>query len=85
MSGTVTRTEETGVEEDQRKFRLKLRSQREKKVNWEEGTVDNEELGRKKSKCCCVYKKPRAFGESSSSEDEDESCKDCIGHIKPKK
>ncbi|KAF8564962.1 hypothetical protein P879_07076 [Paragonimus westermani] len=36
-------------------------------IRWQEGTVDNEFLGRKKSKCCCIYKKPRRWDESSSS------------------
>nr|CAG4651811.1 EOG090X05UC [Triops cancriformis] len=45
----------------------------EKKVGWSTETVDNENLGRKKSKCCCIYKKPHKFDEVSSSEDEDES------------
>ena len=38
--------------------------------------VDNEHLGRKKSKCCCIYVKPRAFDESDS---EDESDKVFLG------
>ena len=40
--------------------------------------MDNEHLNRKKSKCCCVYRKPKPFGESSS--DEEDECKACIGH-----
>lgn len=28
---------------------------RERRVHWEEGTVDNENLGRKKSNVCCVF------------------------------
>jgi protein phosphatase 1 regulatory subunit 11 len=44
-----------------------------KRVEWSSDTIDNEHLGRHSSKCCCVYEKPRAFGESSSeSEKEDE-------------
>ncbi|CDJ37086.1 hypothetical protein, conserved [Eimeria tenella] len=38
-----------------------------KQVAWVEGTLDNEDLGRKSSKVCCIYHKPVAFGESSSS------------------
>ncbi|KAL8446543.1 hypothetical protein Emed_004997 [Eimeria media] len=37
-----------------------------KQVSWEEGTLDNENLGKKSSKVCCIYHKPRAFAESSS-------------------
>ncbi|SOV04225.1 related to YPI1 - inhibitor of the type I protein phosphatase Glc7p [Ustilago sp. UG-2017a] len=36
-----------------------------RRVVWTENTVDNEGLGRKKSKICCIYHKPKAFGESS--------------------
>jgi protein phosphatase 1 regulatory subunit 11 len=36
--------------------RLKLRLVRERRrVTWAEGTIDNEHLGRKKSKICCIY------------------------------
>ncbi|KAL8271446.1 hypothetical protein Esti_004647 [Eimeria stiedai] len=37
-----------------------------KQVSWEEGTLDNENMGKKSSKVCCIYHKPRAFAESSS-------------------
>jgi len=41
---------------------------------------------KKKSKCCCIYEKPKKFGESSSEESEDE-CEHCHGrkdaHKKP--
>nr|XP_034340993.1 E3 ubiquitin-protein ligase PPP1R11-like [Arvicanthis niloticus] len=57
-----------------------------KKVGWSRDTIDNEHLGRRSSKCCCVYEKRRAFGESSSeSEKEDEDNCDVLcawGHQK---
>ncbi|KAL8434043.1 hypothetical protein Efla_001515 [Eimeria flavescens] len=37
-----------------------------KQVTWEEGTLDNEDLGRRSSKVCCIYHRPRAFAETSS-------------------
>jgi len=40
------------------------------RVVWDEDVVDNEGLGRKKSKICCIYHRPRRFDESS---DEDSS------------
>ncbi|KAA1476281.1 hypothetical protein DENSPDRAFT_932936 [Dentipellis sp. KUC8613] len=47
-------------------------------VAWVEGVVDNEMLGRKKTKICCIYHKPKNFDESSdedsSSSDSDSSC-----------
>lgn len=89
-------------------LRLKLRKpSTEKKVSWNTNTVDNENMGKKKSKCkrfiefsvnilesnqflffpfpgCCIYKKPLEFGESSSEEDDDE-CEHCFGHVEKKK
>lgn len=38
----------------------------QKQVSWDEGTLDNENMGKKSSKVCCIYTKPRAFAESSS-------------------
>jgi len=37
-------------------------------VHWTEDTIDNENLGRKKSKICCIYTRPRNWDDSSSSE-----------------
>lgn len=60
--------------------RLRLRRPKSsKKVQWTQGTVDNEHMNKKKSKCCCIYEKPKNFGESSSEESDDE-CEHCHGH-----
>jgi len=83
-SATITATEETGGNPREAPT-LRLRCHKpktEKKVQWTEATVDNEGMDKKKSKCCCVYVKPRAFGESSS-ESEDE-CEHCYGHVEMK-
>ena len=45
---------------------LTLRLRPKKVVNWGEDVVDNELLGRRKSKKCCIFHKQRKFGESSS-------------------
>ncbi|KAJ1919145.1 hypothetical protein H4219_002194 [Mycoemilia scoparia] len=42
-------------------------------IRWAEDTVDNEHMNKKKSKICCIYRKPRAWDES----DTDESSSDC--------
>ncbi|KAH8387079.1 hypothetical protein KR093_004565, partial [Drosophila rubida] len=47
-------------------------------VTFHEGVVDNEGMNRHKSKCCCIYRKPHVFGESSSSSDDE--CEHCCGH-----
>lgn len=48
-------------------------------IRWAEDVVDNEGLGRKSSKVCCIYHKPRAVGESSSEEDSSDSDSDSSG------
>ena len=53
---------------------LRLRGQPRRtraRVAWDEGVVDNEGAGKKKSKICCIYHKPRQFDESSSEESSD--------------
>ncbi|TDG39448.1 hypothetical protein AWZ03_014130 [Drosophila navojoa] len=50
----------------------------ERHVTFQEGVIDNEGMNRRKSKCCCIYRKPHAFGESSSSSDDE--CENCCGH-----
>ncbi|CAH1964539.1 unnamed protein product [Acanthoscelides obtectus] len=63
---------------------LKLRKPKtDRKVKWTTGTVDNENMNKKKSKCCCIYEKPSNFGESSS-DDSDEECEHCRGHVEKK-
>ncbi|CAK1549572.1 unnamed protein product [Leptosia nina] len=59
------------------------KKQQQKKVVWTEDTVDNEHMNKKKSKCCCIYEKPRRFGESDS-EDSDDECEHCFGHVEKK-
>ena len=52
----------------------KLKLKNEKKVHWTEDTVNNEGMGKKKSKICCIYHKPRLNPDDTSS---DESCDSC--------
>jgi len=56
------------------------KEEKKKKIQWTKETVDNEGLGRKKSKCCCQFKKPRSRLDESSSESEEEDCENCPGH-----
>jgi len=81
-ASTTTVTEET-PEGNEETLRLKLKkgSAEKKKIQWTEDTVDNEGLGKKKSKCCCQYKKPRAtLDESSGDESDEDGCGSCPGH-----
>ncbi|KAI0789958.1 phosphatase inhibitor-domain-containing protein [Abortiporus biennis] len=52
------------------------------RVVWSEDVVDNESLGKKSSKICCIYHKPKRFDESSSEESSSDSDSDssCGGH-----
>ncbi|KAI8057953.1 phosphatase inhibitor-domain-containing protein [Syncephalis plumigaleata] len=45
-----------------------------RRIHWDESVVDNEHLNRRKSKICCIFRKQRAFGESSSDESSSSSC-----------
>jgi len=48
-------------------------------VQWAEDVVDNEGLGRKKSKVCCIFHKTREVGESSSEDDSSSDDSDAGG------
>ncbi|KAK5646526.1 hypothetical protein RI129_004990 [Pyrocoelia pectoralis] len=67
---------------------LKLRKPKiDKKVQWTNETVDNEDMNKKKSSCCCIYTKPKTIDDddSSSSDISDDECDHCKGHIEKKK
>ncbi|KAI9892264.1 MAG: hypothetical protein M1814_001723 [Vezdaea aestivalis] len=67
--GTETRTLPT--------LRLRGAAQEpDRRIRWAEDVVDNEGMGRKKSKVCCIYHKPREVGESSSEESSSSSSED---------
>lgn len=42
-------------------------------VVWSDDVIDNEGMGKKKSKICCIYHKPKSFDESSDESSSDES------------
>ncbi|KAI1907203.1 Type 1 phosphatases regulator ypi1 [Ophidiomyces ophidiicola] len=42
-------------------------------IRWADDVVNNEGQGKKSSKVCCIYHKPRAVGESSSESDSSDS------------
>jgi len=66
-------------------LKLKKPKKSHKQVSWDAQTVDNEHLNKKKSKCCCIYKKPKKFGEpdtDESNESGDDECASCIGNKK---
>ncbi|QYT01458.1 Type 1 phosphatases regulator [Trichoderma simmonsii] len=57
-------------------------------VQWAEDVVDNEGLGRKSSKVCCIYHRPKGVDESSdesSSDSSSDSDSDSEAESRPKK
>lgn len=64
----ATRTEVDGEPEESESSRRAIR--------WADDVVDNEGLGRKSSKVCCIYHRPRAVGESDSESDSSDSDSD---------
>ncbi|KAI1318816.1 Type 1 phosphatases regulator ypi1 [Mortierella claussenii] len=70
-----TETEEDPAESNYEHGVLELtgESSTGRRVQWDDDVVDNEHMGKKKSKICCIFKKQKEFGESSdeSSSDSD--------------
>ncbi|TIB80058.1 hypothetical protein E3Q22_02176 [Wallemia mellicola] len=70
--GSSSQTIERSNSRQQQTHVLKLRGHQPEQrsaVRWEEGTVDNENMNKKKSKICCIYHKPKRFDESSDESD----------------
>lgn len=66
-------------------LKLKKPKNSHKQVSWDAHTVDNEHLNKKKSKCCCIYEKPKKFGEpdaDESNESDNNECASCNGNKK---
>jgi hypothetical protein len=42
-----------------------------RKVQWSSETINNEDMGKKKSKICCIYRKPHCPDDSSDEESTD--------------
>ena len=64
----VTTTQPQPQQRQEPVLRLQLRPQ--SNVSWDADVVDNEGMGRKSSKRCCIWHKQRAFGESSTESDD---------------
>ncbi|KAH9064229.1 phosphatase inhibitor-domain-containing protein [Lactarius vividus] len=54
-----------------------------RRVAWSEDVVDNEGLGRKKSKICCIYHKPKRFDESSDENSSGAESESDDGNARP--
>jgi protein phosphatase 1 regulatory subunit 11 len=76
---TVTETVTATPTESEQPEVLQLTLRAPPSVRWDESIVDNEGLGRKSSKRCCIFHKQRAFGESSTDSSDAESGDDAEG------
>ncbi|KAJ9642563.1 Type 1 phosphatases regulator ypi1 [Coniosporium apollinis] len=54
-------------------LRLRVEPVEERHIQWAEDVIDNEGMGKKSSKVCCIYHKPHAVDESSGSDSSDSS------------
>lgn len=54
-------------------LRLRAEPSEQRHIQWAEDVVDNEGMGKKSSKVCCIYHKPRDVGESSDESSSDSS------------
>lgn len=81
---TSTITETEALTESTLRLKLaKNKTKSNRRVSWTTETVDNEFMNKKKSKCCCIYHKPKNWDQSSSEdENEDHECEHCKGHRK---
>ncbi|XP_044727570.1 protein phosphatase 1 regulatory subunit INH3-like [Chrysoperla carnea] len=82
-TSVVTLTSAETAEQDIPVLRLRLKKPKTyKQVQWTTGTVDNEFMNKKKSKCCCIYEKKRLPTDRSSDEESDrDECDHCHGHV----
>ncbi|TQV97648.1 hypothetical protein V2A60_006612 [Cordyceps javanica] len=71
---TVATTSQNITDSAPRILRLRGRhNSNGRSVQWADDVVDNEGLGRKSSKVCCIYHKPKAVDESSDESSSDSS------------
>lgn len=64
-----TKLEDTVEKEEKPKLLiLKLREPKKPSVTWTDDTVNNENMGKKSSKRCCIFHKIKKFAESDSDE-----------------
>lgn len=64
-------------------LRLRAEPTEQRRIQWAEDVIDNEGLGKKSSKVCCIYHKPRAADESSDEDSSDDSSSDSSSDSEP--
>lgn len=71
-SGSQTQTN-AGPSTPSATLRLRAEPEEAPRVRWAEEVVDNEGMGKKSSKVCCIYHKAREPGDSESESDSSSS------------
>ncbi|EHK24448.1 uncharacterized protein TRIVIDRAFT_19035 [Trichoderma virens Gv29-8] len=87
-SQTTTDTIQSETEEGSPRVILRLRgghTSNGRSVQWAEDVVDNEGLGRKSSKVCCIYHRPKGVDESSDESSSDSSSSDSDSDAEPRR
>lgn len=72
-SQTVLQTEHSGPSAPSATLRLRAEPEPQRRIHWAEDVVDNEGMGKKSSKVCCIYHKPHEPGDSDSESDSSSS------------
>lgn len=57
-------------------LRLRAEPSESRHIQWAEDVIDNEGMGKKSSKVCCIYHKPHEPGDSDSDSDSSDSDSD---------
>ncbi|KAH6639636.1 type 1 phosphatases regulator YPI1 [Boeremia exigua] len=57
-------------------LRLRAAPEERRHIQWAEDVIDNEGMGKKSSKVCCIYHAPREAGESSDESSDSSSSDD---------
>jgi len=67
-SSSVTQTTQLEADTQPEPALLVLSLRERPQITWTEDTVDNEHMGKKSSKRCCIFHKVKKFAESDSDE-----------------
>ncbi|XP_059045738.1 uncharacterized protein LOC131841434 isoform X1 [Achroia grisella] len=87
-SGLTTVTPQQQAETVEPPAVLTLQPKRDhprKKVGWSEDTIDNENMTKKKSKCCCIFQRHKQKFEDTDSESSEAECEHCLKHVERRK
>lgn len=72
-SQTMLQTESSGPSIPSATLRLRAEPEPRRRIQWAEDVIDNEGMGKKSSKVCCIYHKPHEPGDSDSESDSSSS------------